>query len=80
MIDEISKDAYIVKIEYCGSWGYYPKAVSLAETIESKFKKEVAISRGRRGSFEVTINGELIFSKLKEGRFPDESEILVHFQ
>ena len=28
------------------------------------------------GRFEVTADGELIFSKLAEGRFPEEREIL----
>lgn len=28
------------------------------------------------GRFEVTVDGELIFSKLAEGRFPEEKEIL----
>ena len=28
------------------------------------------------GRFEVTVDGELIYSKLAEGRFPEEKEIL----
>ena len=28
------------------------------------------------GRFEVTVNGELIFSKLKAGRHPEEGEVL----
>jgi selenoprotein W-related protein len=28
------------------------------------------------GCFELTVNGELIYSKLKTGRFPDEKAIL----
>ena len=28
-----------------------------------------------RGRFEVSLNGELIFSKLQEGRFPDDGEV-----
>ena len=28
------------------------------------------------GCFEVTVNGELIYSKLKTGQFPDEAAIL----
>uniref|UniRef100_A0A1I8IQD8 Selenoprotein W n=1 Tax=Macrostomum lignano TaxID=282301 RepID=A0A1I8IQD8_9PLAT len=31
---------------------------------------------GRRGSFEVTINGQLIFSKLKLHGFPDENQVV----
>ena len=32
---------------------------------------------GNRGVFEVSLDGELIFSKLKEGRFPEHEEILA---
>ena len=28
------------------------------------------------GCFEVTVNGELIYSKLKTGQFPDEKEMI----
>jgi|GEM_PF-1208937 len=30
---------------------------------------------GRKGAFEVTFNGELIFSKLLLDRFPEEGEV-----
>ncbi len=30
---------------------------------------------GRSGSFEVTYNGELIFSKFASERFPEENEV-----
>jgi|TARA_Y100000310_G_scaffold68472_1_gene63860 selT/selW/selH-like putative selenoprotein len=33
------------------------------------------LTEGITGSFEVTIDDELVFSKLKEGRFPTEEEI-----
>ena len=33
------------------------------------------INEGRTGSFEVQIDGKLVFSKLKKGRFPKDQEI-----
>ena len=33
--------------------------------------------RGRGGVFDVVRDGELVFSKHAEGRFPEESEILA---
>ncbi len=30
---------------------------------------------GPKGSFEVTVSGKLVFSKLEQGRFPDVKEI-----
>ena len=32
--------------------------------------------RGSGGEFEVTVDGQLVFSKRKEHRFPDLDEIL----
>ena len=29
------------------------------------------------GCFELSVNGELLYSKLKTGQFPDEQEMLV---
>ena len=29
------------------------------------------------GRFEVAVDGELIFSKLQEGRFPEDAEIIA---
>ena len=33
------------------------------------------INEGRTASFEVEIDGKLVFSKLKKGRFPMDEEI-----
>jgi selT/selW/selH-like putative selenoprotein len=33
--------------------------------------------RGSGGEFEITLDGRLIFSKRKEGRFPDPDEVLA---
>ncbi len=35
----------------------------------------VTLVPGRTSSFEVTYNGELIFSKLASERFPEENEV-----
>ena len=34
--------------------------------------KEMKLIPGGGGCFELTVNGELVYSKLKEGKFPDE--------
>ncbi|MBO6783798.1 MAG: Rdx family protein [Alphaproteobacteria bacterium] len=33
------------------------------------------IAPGRTGSFEITRDGELLFSKLDQGRFPEDDEV-----
>uniref|UniRef100_A0A3B3WR25 Selenoprotein W, 2a n=1 Tax=Poecilia mexicana TaxID=48701 RepID=A0A3B3WR25_9TELE len=56
-----------IKIEY---W--------LAQSIQGKFPDaEVTGFVGRRGSFEVEINEQLVFSKLETGGFPSADDILA---
>jgi selT/selW/selH-like putative selenoprotein len=35
------------------------------------------LTRGSGGEFEVSVDGKLVFSKKKEGRFPDADEVLA---
>ena len=68
----------VVSIEYCTSWGYTPKAVRLASIfLENKKNqiKEVKIIPSSNGVFEVKFDNELMFSKIKEGRFPTDVEM-----
>lgn len=43
-------------------------------------KKEIGVNvkiiKGKKGEFEVVVDGELIFSKTELGRFPEHDEIL----
>ena len=64
-----------VSIEYCTSWGYLNQALSLRESIQSKFGVNAELIKGTGGVFEVTLNNSLIFSKKELGRFPNENEI-----
>jgi len=67
-----------IEIIYCAMWSYEPKAVSLAESLMHKYKRNISkliLIPSDGGRFEVSINGKLIFSKLKEGRFPENQEI-----
>jgi predicted Rdx family selenoprotein len=36
-----------------------------------------SISEGANSQFDVVADGELVFSKQREGRFPEEDEILA---
>ena len=64
-----------VSIEYCTSWGYLNQALSLRESIESKFGIKAELIKGTGGVFEVSLNNSLIFSKKDLGRFPNENEV-----
>ena len=51
--------------------------------ILSEFKQKVndmKLIPGKGGCFEVTVDGELVYSKLKTGAFPDENKILKQLQ
>ena len=48
----------------------------LVELFKTKLKG-VTLIPDRGGCFEVTVDGRLVFSKLKEGRFPAEDEVIT---
>ena len=48
----------------------------------TQFKQQISdlkLIPSKGGCFEVTANGELLYSKLKTGQFPDEQAILDTF-
>jgi selT/selW/selH-like putative selenoprotein len=44
--------------------------------LNAETKHEAEIEEGGKGQFDVLSDGELIFSKQQEGRFPEHSELL----
>uniref|UniRef100_A0A3P9NXT4 Selenoprotein W, 2b n=1 Tax=Poecilia reticulata TaxID=8081 RepID=A0A3P9NXT4_POERE len=66
-----------IKVEY---W-YVSIFVAFLNISCGKFPDaEVTGLVGRRGSFEVEINEQLVFSKLETGGFPSEDDILAAVQ
>lgn len=51
-------------------------ASSLAATLKTKLGIKSELIEGSGGVFEVKVDGTLVFSKKKEGRFPEDAEIL----
>ncbi|MBI5075215.1 MAG: SelT/SelW/SelH family protein [Nitrospirae bacterium] len=67
----------MVSIKYCGTCNYRPMAASLAMAIKSATGLTVQlIHSGDIGAFEVTFNGESIYSKKAAGHFPDHNKIV----
>lgn len=65
-----------VVIEYCVVWNYYPKAAGLAEEIKKKFDNiDIEYLESSGGKFEVSLDGNLIFSKTDTFRFPEPGEV-----
>ncbi|KAF6720945.1 Migration and invasion enhancer 1 [Oryzias melastigma] len=70
-----------IRVEYCGESWYEPRYQELISTVKRKFfEAEVSGFVGRSGSFEIEINGQLIFSKLELGGFPYEQDIVYEIQ
>jgi selenoprotein W-related protein len=57
--------------------------VSLADEVLSRWApvmRAVSLQSGSKGRFEVTLDGELIFSKAQTGRFPKPNEVIALFE
>lgn len=66
-----------VHVEFCSGWGYGRRYEDLRREILAAFPNaDVSGSKGRRTSFEVTMNGQLAYSKLQTGKFPDYSSVV----
>ncbi|KAM3967410.1 migration and invasion enhancer 1-like [Aphomia sociella] len=77
MSDDVTNDsAIIVNVEYCGVCDYGGHCVALAKTIrESTPNAVVYCKRGRQGSFEITVNHKLVYSKMQTMAIPDYEEV-----
>jgi len=67
----------IVHVEYCGAWGYSKKYERLKGAILAAVPDaDVTGVVGRKQSFEITLNGVVIHSKLKSEKFPEDKDIV----
>ena len=70
-LEEIS-----VEIRHCSTCGFRSRAAKLAEELKIALGIEASLVTGDLGSFDVFVNGELLFSKQETGRFPNPEEIV----
>ena len=67
-----------IHIEFCERWNYHPQFDRVSKII-TKINPDAIIdgnsSTPRTGSFEVKLNGKIVFSKFQSGEFPSKSEI-----
>ncbi len=67
-----------IHIEFCINWNYGPEFDRVSKeiyNINPSLKVKGNKSTPRTGSFEVTINDILVYSKFKTGVFPKSDEI-----
>ncbi len=67
-----------IEIEYCTGCRWMMRAAWMAQELLTTFEgdlKEVALAPGSGGVFEVRVNGETVWSRGGEGRFPEMKEL-----
>jgi len=67
-----------VEIQYCTQCRWLLRAAWIAQELLTTFENEigeVALVPGTGGIFEVKVDGEVIFSRKQEGRFPESKEL-----
>ena len=67
-----------IEIEYCTQCRWLLRAGWMAQELLTTFEAEigeVALVPGSGAVYDIRINGELLFSRKKEGRFPDIKEL-----
>jgi selenoprotein W-related protein len=67
-----------VEIQYCTGCRWLLRAAWMAQELLTTFQEEigeVALLPGEGGVYEVRVDGETIWSRSNEGRFPDPKEL-----
>ena len=64
-----------IKIFYCVVLNYEPHAAGLAAELKKAFGMDSELVSGKRGDFEVVVDGKKVFSKHKLSRFPEPGEV-----
>jgi selenoprotein W-related protein len=71
--------AFKVSIQYCSICQYTHHVTSLIAEILSLYERKIEsltiLPSNKIGDLEVTLNGELIFSKQRSGRLPNPGEV-----
>lgn len=67
-----------VKITYCAECGYEPQTLALAGALMKEFQHQLSsieIIPWYEGSFEVSVDGDLVHSMYRDGGFPEHETI-----
>lgn len=71
----ISDNMHKIRIVYCVPCGHLQRAEAMKAVLERK-GAHVELVPGDKGIHDIYVDGLLVFSRHKEGRFPEEKEIL----
>ena len=67
-----------VKITYCAECGYEPQTLALASALMLEFGSRLSaieLIPWDSGTFDVSVDGQLVHSMRREGGFPDGEKI-----
>ena len=67
-----------IEINYCTQCRWLMRAAWMAQELLTTFEQElgeVALVPGTGGVFDVRVDGQLIYSRKAEGRFPESKEL-----
>lgn len=76
----MAKHLVKVSITYCAECGYEPQTLALAEALMKQFAhdlSEIELIPWVDGSFDVTVDGELVHSMYRDGGFPEHAAIVA---
>jgi selenoprotein W-related protein len=70
---------FTITIEYCPKCGWMLRAAYMAQELLTTFTEELhAVSlqpSARSGSYIISVDGEVLFNRQTEGRFPEIKEL-----
>ena len=73
---QLNEDNIVIEIHHCNTCGFRTRASILAEEIYTELGLKANLIEGDIGSFDVYINGSLLFSKRETKRFPEPEEVV----
>jgi selenoprotein W-related protein len=67
----------IVRITYCTQCRWIARAAWIAQELLTTFPEEIEVllAPAKGGVFEIALDGEVLFSRAAEGRFPEPKEL-----
>ena len=68
-----------VSISYCAECGYEPQTLALADALMRAFTHDLSsieLIPWDDGSFEVSVDGELVHSMRRDGGFPKHADVI----
>ncbi len=74
----MDSDKNKLKIVYCTQCRWLFRASWLAQELLTTFEEEldeVALRPGSGGTFDITLNEKVLFSRAEKGRFPESKEL-----